>query len=454
MPETNSAVIAAPALADIAASASERPAAAPRDGTGEWYLVGVLTAVYTINYMDRGVLNLIVNPIRDDLHASDLQISFLLGLSFMVLYSVLSVPAGFLADVMSRRLIIFVASIFWSAMQTLCGFANSYWQLFAGRVGLGVGEAANPPPAYSLLRDGVSEKHRGRAFAIYGVSPILGTGFGALIGGWVYGAAAGGTFAQVPILGHLRPWQLVIAVPGLIGLPLSVLLLTIREPARLRTPGLGTPSFGELLRHVRAQGRLYGLLLAGIIGVSLAMGFNAWLAAALSRQWGLSPAVIGKTIGPMGLIISPLTYLVIGSIMDRAKRRTPWGPFQVSIVGSLLNIGPTIGVLLAPTLTLAWISLGLSMLLTGAVQISCTTTLADITPSRLMGKVTAFYFMLSNLLGLAIGPTFYALVAQWFFSGPLAIVHAMIVCYPVLMLITIGVLLLAVREMKVRRALA
>src|SRR5215469_1057436 len=147
----------------------------------QWYLVGVLTLIYILNYIDRGALNLILNPIKEDLHISDVQVSLLIGLSFAALYSFLSIPAGYLSDIMSRRLLLSGAIFFWSVMAALCGFAGNFWQLFLGRVGLGVGEAVLPPTAYSLLRDGVKPEHRARAFSTYHLGTGLGNAFGALI---------------------------------------------------------------------------------------------------------------------------------------------------------------------------------------------------------------------------------------------------------------------------------
>src|SRR5579863_1580570 len=198
----------------------------------QWYLVVVLAAIYVLNYIDRGALNLIVNPIKEDLRISDLQISLLIGLSFATLYSLLSIPAGYLADRMSRRLFLGGALFFWSCMASLSGLAGNYWQLFAGRVGLGVGEAVLPPTAYSMLRDGVRVEHRARAFSIYHLGTGIGTALGALIGGSLFAIGFAGGFVGVPILGTLKPWQLVIVVPGIAGIFISFLMATVREPRR------------------------------------------------------------------------------------------------------------------------------------------------------------------------------------------------------------------------------
>ena len=415
------------------------PVAPPAEEEGkkgaEARLVGLLTMIFALSFIDRGALNLIVQPIIQDLHITDLQMSYLLGLSFAILYSVLSIPAGHLADLFSRRLIIGVAAFFWSCMAALCGFANSYWQLFVGRMGLGVGEAGLPPAAYSLLRDGVAPQRRAFALSVYNVGPLFGNGLGALIGGSLYAAASHGAFAGVPVVNTLKPWQIVIVIPGLIGMPLSLLLLLVKEPPRPPVAAKGEPaSFSDMFAYVGQHWRLYAPLFGIIIFGSMGLGWNTWLPAALSRVWGLSPSVLGKVMGPLAMVITPVTFVAIGRLMDHFSRdgRTD-RVLRISIIAILVNLPPTLGILLAPTVPTMWTMYVLSLIFTSGLQIAGGVVLTTVTPPRLIGKVSAFFFLAGNLLGLATGPTVYALVSQHFFRGSAALAHAMLVCYPALM---------------------
>jgi MFS family permease len=379
------------------------------------------------------------------------QVSLLIGLSFAALYSFLCIPAGYLADVMSRRVLLGSAIFFWSCMATVCGFAGSYGQLFAGRVGLGVGEAVLPPTAYSLLRDGVRPQHRARAFSCYHLGTGVGTALGALIGGSLFALGVAGAFAGVPILGALRPWQLVIAVPGLCGILISYLVFTVHEPPRLAATAEGS-SFGEMFRYVGEHRRLYAPLFASIVfGPMAVSAWGAWQAAAIGRLWGLAVPEIGHMTGLLALAALPFDALIIGFLMDRVSRggarrdRTIF----LAIGIALAQLVPALMVLYAPSIKLMWVSYACSMLLTNANGVAGTLSLAQITPGRLMGKVTSFYFLIANLLGLAVGPTVTALVAAWFFTGKLAIVGAMTVCYP--LLIGINLLFLAIFALRLRR---
>lgn len=416
----------------------------------QWYLVGVLTVIYALNYIDRGALNLIVNPLKEDLHITDVQISLLIGLSFAALYSFLCIPAGYLADIASRRVLLGSAICVWSGAAAVCGFAGSYWQLFAGRVGLGVGEAVLPPTAYSLLRDGVRPQHRARAFSCYHLGTGVGTALGALIGGSLFALGVAGAFGDIPILGSLKPWQLVIAVPGLCGILISYLVFTVREPPR-RAARDGS-SFAEMFRYIGRNRRLYTpLFLSIVFGPMAVSAWGAWQAAAIGRIWGLPIPVIGHMTGLLALAALPFDALIIGFLMDRVSRggmrrdRTIF----LAIGIALVQLVPALMILYAPSIPWMWASYAGSMLLTNANGVAGTMSLAQVTPGRLMGKVTAFYFLIANLLGLAVGPTVTALVADWFFAGKLAIVGAMTVCYP--LLTGLNLLFLAIFALRLRR---
>jgi len=426
--------------------------ATPRTGLiRQWYMVGVLAVIYILNYIDRGALNLILNPIREDLHISDVQVSLLIGLSFAALYSFLCIPAGYLADIMSRRVLLSSAIFFWSIMATVCGFAGNYWQLFAGRVGLGVGEAALPPTAYSLLRDGVKPAHRARAFSIYHLGTGLGTAFGALIGGTLFALGTHGAFADWPVIGSLKPWQLVIAIPGIGGMLGALLVLSIREPARASATAADTTTFAELFHYIGQHWRLYlPLFLSIVFGPMAVSAWGAWLPAAIGRLWGLPTPEIGHMLGLIAIAALPFNAPFIGYCMDRvaqggARRdRSIW----VAIAIGLAQLVPAMILLLAPSTTLMWTSYGFTMLLTNATGVAGTMALAQVTPSHLMGKVTSFYFLIANLLGLASGPTVVALVASAFFSGRLAIVDAMMLCFPLLTLGNVVCLGLFARQLR------
>jgi MFS family permease len=124
----------------------------------QWYMVAVLTSLYVLAFIDRQALVLLVGPIKQDLGMTDTQMSLLLGMSFAAFYAVLGLPAGYLVDRVSRRGIMGIGVVLWSCMTLSCGLARSYGQLFLGRCGVGIGEAAITPASYSLIRDAFPRK--------------------------------------------------------------------------------------------------------------------------------------------------------------------------------------------------------------------------------------------------------------------------------------------------------
>ena len=197
-----------------------------------WYVVAVLMLAYVCSFVDRQVLALMVPAVRRDLGISDTQMSLLMGLSFALFYSILGLPIGRLADRSSRRRIIVWGIAVWSVMTALCGAARNYWQLFLARMGVGVGEAALSPPAYSLIADYFPKDRLGTAIGVYSLGIYLGSGLAMMLGGWVTGRVAAAAMWTLPLIGEVRPWQAVFFVIGLPGLLLALWVGTLREPAR------------------------------------------------------------------------------------------------------------------------------------------------------------------------------------------------------------------------------
>lgn len=416
-------------------------------GRTQWHMLAAITVIFSVSSIDRGILALLVEPIRHDLSLSDVQMSILLGFSFVLLFTVCAFPAGFLADIMSRRLLIAIATIFWSCMGIVCGLATNFWQLFAGRLGLGAGEAGLPPAAFSLMRDGIRPEHRARAFGIYHMSPILGRGLGNWGGGTLFALAAAGAFSSIPFIAELRPWQVAIITPAAIGIPLALLLFVFREPPRQHSrAGDVAPTFGELFRHMRNQPRGYIAVYGAMFLAAIGQGWTSWLPAAIGRTWDLSPGQIGRVLGPLGLVTGPIILFTLGYLMDRFGRRAPDAVMRVALIGTALHILPTLYILLAPTVTAMWASVGVSLLLDGGVLVATSTALSFITPARLMGKATAFFAVAANT-GSAIGPTVFAMVGQYFLKGPRALQTSMLICYPIIMSLCMVVLWIGAREL-------
>ena len=189
-------------------------AQAPSQAQARWTL-GVLFVVYAVNFVDRNILAVLLQPIKEELGVSDTAMGFLTGFAFAVFYTFAGIPIARIADRGSRRTVMAVGIAFWSVMTAASGLARSFTQLAIARIGVGIGEASATPAAHSLISDYFPPERRTRAIAIYNMGASAGVLFGLLLGGWLQQAFG---------------WRVAFAVVGLPGLAIALLVrLTVAE---------------------------------------------------------------------------------------------------------------------------------------------------------------------------------------------------------------------------------
>ena len=214
--------------------------AAPQQ-PGRWYshyVLGVLTLVYFFNFVDRNILSILAEAIKEDLGVTDAQMGFLYGTVFAVFYAVFGIPLARFADVWVRRSVISVGLLFWSAMTAASGLARSFVELAAYRTGVGIGEASASPAAYSLLYDYYPPRYRATVVAIYTSGVAIGIGAGLFLGGTILDWWAE-LYPVDPPFG-LRGWQVAFMAVGLPGIAMAAWVRTLREPVRGISEGLLT----------------------------------------------------------------------------------------------------------------------------------------------------------------------------------------------------------------------
>ncbi|MGI9295671.1 MAG: MFS transporter, partial [Pseudomonadales bacterium] len=197
-----------------------------------WYVTLLMMVLYMFSFLDRTIIVLLVEPIKRDLHITDTQISLLYGFAFAIFYTFLGIPIARLADYKNRRTIIAFGVLIWSAMTALCGLARNFGHLFAARVGVGVGEAALSPAAYSLIADSFPEEKRAKAMSVYTMGLYLGVGLALVLGGLVIDFFEQAGTVTLPLVGELYSWQLTFVAVGAPGLLFFLLMMTVREPTR------------------------------------------------------------------------------------------------------------------------------------------------------------------------------------------------------------------------------
>jgi MFS family permease len=375
-----------------------------------WYVVIVLMLCNTMSFIDRQILGLLVAPIKRDLGISDTRIGLLQGLAFALFYTLMGLPLGRIADTRSRRNLISTGVLFWSLMTTLCSTAKSFSSLFLARMGVGVGEAALAPSAFSLLADYFPARLLATALSVYSMGVILGSGLALIVGGIVVDATSRMPAVDLPLLGSIASWRLTFLAVGAPGLLVALLVLTVREPLRrtvLRTAdGRTSLSIGDVLAQLRLRWQsVAGISLGMVFQTTCLYGFNAWAPSLFQRVYGW-PA--GRTGLALGLIILPFGCLGMyagGRLCDRWKAQgIKEGALKVAVWSAIGNLvfflpalmAPSPGwtlALLAPAVFCLALPIGSSF---SAVQL--------IFPNQVRGQVSALLLFILNLGGLTLGP--------------------------------------------------
>ena len=209
-------------------------------GPYSWYVLGVFVLVYIFNFIDRQIMSILAEDIKADLGIGDAEIGFLYGTVFGVFYALFGIPLGRLADMWHRIRLLSIGLALWSAMTALSGFANSFAQLAAARIGVGIGEASASPVAFSVLSDYFPKEKRATALAIYSSGLYIGGGISLFAGAllkdqWNLAFPGGGPLGLVG-------WQAAFMAVGIPGLLLALWVVTIREPIRGLSEGIIMPS--------------------------------------------------------------------------------------------------------------------------------------------------------------------------------------------------------------------
>jgi MFS transporter, Spinster family, sphingosine-1-phosphate transporter len=392
----------------------------------QWRVVACLTVLSMLAMLDKNVMTLLVAGIKADLGLTDTQVGLIIGLAFAVANFAVSVPAGWLADRMSRRAIVASGVALWSCMATACGAANSFWQMFMARAGVGFGEGIIPPASYSLIRDAVHPSVRGRAFSVYGMATSVGTGLSLILGGVLVGAIAASGLRELPIVGSVHPWQTVLIIIGIAGMPLAVLAYFFRDPGRTSGPPAAT--FREAWFVARPHRRaLFALLAFSSLHALMAGSLSAWLPALLGRKFGATPQVVGPILGTLLMVCAPIGLGAAGVLMDRVRRHGIAGAGIAACGAAIVFLIAAILVPSAASLQSLWIFQAF-VLVSSTVYLPVTSTVVShLLPSQAIGKTMAIYLLTQGVVGSGLAPVIVAVVSDNVFaSDPHGLGHALV----------------------------
>jgi MFS family permease len=419
---------------------SLRPTSGPYPtSAAAWYSVFVLMLMYIFSFIDRTTISLLVEPMKRDLHISDMQIGMLQGFAFALLYTFLGLPIARLSDRHSRRAIIAAGVFIWSIMATLCGLARTAMQLFVARVGVGVGEAALSPAAYSIITDSFPRSKLGSAFGAYNVGITIGAGTALLVGGIVVEAVSqAGASYTLPLFGPVHAWQMVFILTGAPGVLLPLLLLTLREPGRrgmlqAQTGGVplaapGKPPLLEVLKYVWLNRKFYALHFVALGLLALAgYAAAAWLPTALVRAYPVSYGQVGKIFGVSVILMNSSGMLLAGILCDRLTHRG-WtdAPIVVALITACGIVVFGCFTTIMPTVPLVWVAMWIGGFTFNGANGVGPLAVNQITPNQYRAQVSAVYLFVVNALGLGVGPTLVPFVNEHLFHDPAKIRYSLI----------------------------
>jgi MFS family permease len=388
-----------------------------------WQAVGVLAVATVFAFVDRHLLYILSEPVKQTLSITDTQISLLQGMAFVVFYALFGLPIGRLVDRKNRRNIVIAGIIAWSVMTIACGMATDFWTLAAARAGVGIGEACLAPAAFSMIADYFPPRLRGRAMACIVMSITLGSGCSYLIGAGMARIVPGAEQIDLPLLGATFGWQLTFYAAALPGFLIAVLLLFIGEPPRRDTAPQAASdelpasmTLGSYVRRHRVI--LFCFMLAAGLVALVSYAIVAWMTALYVRNFGYTVATIGTTLGLINIIAGLPGGMAGGYLSDIfAARPSRGGRFNVMCIGILICIPVQVLWPMAGSAMLSFACLAGLMFLMPLIVASIPSTLQAIVPNPFRGQMTAVLYLINGMFGVAFGPLLIALGTDYLFTS-------------------------------------
>jgi MFS family permease len=385
-----------------------------------WYCVFALALATMVNFLDRGILTLLVEPIKHDLRLTDVQMSLIMGFAFTFFYAVLGLPVARLVDRKSRKIIMTVGITIWSVMTMVCGLATNFWQLFIARTGLGVGETTSGPSAYSLLSDYFPPHRLPRAISFLQVGFVLGTGLSLILGAWIISFVGAHPDISLPIVGQRHGWQMVLMLVGLPGLVVAAVMASVREPPRMGGAQAEPTPIAEIFRFIVRHKTVYLPLFIGMgLRTSQMFGLQMWGPAFYGRTFGWSPSQVGYIAGLSVFIAMPIG-LALGNWLAEHYWKNGVHDGNVRVVVLSTAISAPLGIL-GPLMPSPWLAVGcllfaqMTALMSAAPENAAIQT---VTPNRLRGQMTFLFLFIMNVIGMGLGPTIVGALSQYLYGEP------------------------------------
>ncbi len=364
------------------------------DLTAKRKTLSILVVVYTLNLIDRQILGILGENVKQDLGLSDTQLGFLTGFAFVLFYVTMGIPIARLADRANRVKIIGASLFVWSVMTASCGMVQNIWQLALARMSVGVGESGCTPAAHSLISDLYGPKERATALATFSLGIPIGTFTLFMAGGWI-----------TEFLG----WRVAFYALGLPGALLAFYVWRrVEEPVRGASESVHTGEPAPPLNEVLA--RLWNLPAYRhlVVGCSLAgmgnYGLVLWLAPYYIRVHGMSVGEVGTWLAIYLGLVSGIGTYAGGWISDRlGKINSQYTLKFVSV--ALIGVAPlAIAAIMARNTALSLGLLVVPQLLNSMWFGPTWATAQNLVPPNMRALTASILIFMMSTIGLGLGP--------------------------------------------------
>ena len=390
-----------------------------------WSILVLFTLTYTFSFVDRQVINLLVEPIKGDMGLTDVQISYLQGLIFVIPYVLLSIPIGRLVDVFSRIYVIISGILVWSFATIAAGLSGNYTQLAIARGFVGAGEAALTPAVWSMFPDIFTKKQLAVAMSIFSMAPYLGAGIALIAGAQVIEISQSSPPIELPIIGTLEPWQITLIICGAPGILFALIYACIKEPTRTATETQTDEAMplSEAVDFMRKNWKVYLAFLGGApFLIIMLYSIQAWSPTLLIRvhEWDISYAgrvygVVALVTGSLGVLSSPVIARVMNNLNFKGY------PLLMLMISTVLTALFLFIAGLQKDGMNCLIFLALASFFVTIPLPQLAVTLQTISPNKMRGLVAGIFVVSGNVMGMGLGPTFVAFFTENVFQDPMSV---------------------------------
>lgn len=392
-----------------------------------YYALGVLTVVYSFNFIDRQLLAILQESIKADLSLSDSQLGLLTGFAFAVFYVVAGIPIARWADRSNRRNIVALAVFIWSFMTAISGFVQNYLQLLLARIGVGLGEAGGSPPSHSMISDMFPPQRRAFAISVYSTGVSLGILFGFLFGGW---------------LNEFFGWRVAFLVVGVPGILLAIVVrYTMAEPVRGSSEGReagDTPGFKEVMNLLFIRKSFRYIALGAAFNAFCGYTLANWSASFMIRSYQMPTGELGSWLALIIGVGGAFGIVCGGALSDHMGRLDKRWYVWIPAIGSFVMVPALIGQFTAQTASASLLIMAIPGTLMNVylgASIAITHSLVGL---RMRSTASAILFLILNIIGLGCGPWTVGLLSDYLTPqfGDEALRHAMLYVTPVAMTVS------------------